>query len=183
MLYDIKYNRASRKWSRKQNLVRFLWAILKPLFRMSPRTFWWFRNALLRFFGAKIGKNCRIHPSVEIEIPWNLQLSDNVGVGHKVVLYALGKINIGADCTISQFAHLCAGTHDYNSKGFDLIKSEIEIGDRSWVGSNAFVGPDVHIASDVIIGACAVVFSNVNEGAVVVGNPGKVIKIRPNVNV
>ena len=131
-------------------------------------------------FGAKIGRNCRIHPSVEIEIPWNLQLKDNVGVGHKVVLYALGPINIGADCTISQFAHLCAGTHDYESEDFELIKSEIEIGDRCWVGSRAFIGPDVQIASDVIIGACAVVFANVSKGSVIVGNPGKVIKTRLN---
>lgn len=57
---------------------------------------------LLRLFGAKIGKNVVIRPSVKITYPWKLTLGDYAWVGDDVNLYTLGEITIGAHSVISQ---------------------------------------------------------------------------------
>ncbi len=59
-------------------------------------------SLLLRLFGAKIGKNVVIRPSVKITYPWKLTVGDYAWVGDDAVLYTLGEINIGAHAVISQ---------------------------------------------------------------------------------
>lgn len=59
-------------------------------------------SLLLRLFGAKIGQNVVIRPSVKITYPWKLTVGDYAWVGDDAVLYTLGEINIGAHAVISQ---------------------------------------------------------------------------------
>jgi putative colanic acid biosynthesis acetyltransferase WcaF len=109
--FDVEANRRSRKWSNVELGKRVLWALLRPLFSLSPRIIWGWRRMLLRCFGAEIGNNVHIYPTVQIIIP-NLTIGDGAAVGDRAILYALGPITIGGGVTISQGAHLCAGTHD-----------------------------------------------------------------------
>ena len=62
-------NRAQAKWTRKELVLRVLWAAVSPAFRMSPRIFWGWRRLLLRSFWAKVGAEAQIYPSVLINIP------------------------------------------------------------------------------------------------------------------
>ncbi len=52
------------------------------------------------------------------------------------------------------------------------------IGDRVDIGSNCVIIGGVHIGDDAIIGAGSVVVNDVPSRAVVVGNPGRVVRIR-----
>ena len=55
----------------------------------------------------------------------------------------------------------------------------IEIGNDVWIGANAVILPEVkQIGDGAIIGAGSVVFKDVPPYAVVLGNPGRVIKYR-----
>jgi sugar O-acyltransferase (sialic acid O-acetyltransferase NeuD family) len=45
-----------------------------------------------------------------------------------------------------------------------------------FIGAGAVICPEIHIGRNAVIGAGAVIVRNVPEGAVVAGNPGKVIK-------
>jgi putative colanic acid biosynthesis acetyltransferase WcaF len=112
---------------------------------------------------------------VDIIIPWNLKIGEDATVGNKVILYALGAIEIGAKATISQNAHLCAGTHDYRKPDFPLLKTPISIGEGAWVCADAFIGPNLSIGDFAIVGARAVVVRNVAPGTVVAGNPAREI--------
>jgi putative colanic acid biosynthesis acetyltransferase WcaF len=126
---------------------------------------------LLRLFGAQIGRNVHIHPSVYITIPWNLSIGDKTAVGDRVILYALGPIVIGECVTVSQYAHLCAGTHDWRDPVMRLIKTPITIGNGAWICADAFIGPGVTVGARAIVGARAVTMRNVAPGAIVSGNP------------
>jgi len=179
MSTDISSNRAARKWSRAELAGRLLWTIAVPLFRFSPRILWGWRRALLRAFGAKIGKYAHIYPTVRITIPWNIDIGEEAAVGDHAILYALGPIRIGARATISQYAHLCAGTHDWRDPAMPLVKTPIVIGDDAWVCANAFVGPGVTIGQRAILGAGAVTMKDVEAGAIVGGNPARRIADRP----
>ena len=55
-----------------------------------------------------MGDGVRVRPTAAVEIPWNLELADDVIVGDYAILYSLGKITIGRATMISQYAHLCA---------------------------------------------------------------------------
>ena len=56
---------------------------------------------MLRTFGASVGDNAHIYPSVKIAIPWNLIIGDQAAIGDGAILYCLGPITIGHQATIS----------------------------------------------------------------------------------
>jgi len=175
---EIECRRRLRKWSKWDLARRVIWGFLSPCFRFSPRLFWGWRRFLLRAFGAKIGAGVRIYPDVKILIPWNLTLGSWVTVGSNVTLYALGEIVVGQKATISQNAHLCAGTHDYQSPTFELIKSSINIGPSVWICADSFIGPSVSVGAGAVVAARSVVIKDVEELVVVGGNPARYIKCR-----
>jgi putative colanic acid biosynthesis acetyltransferase WcaF len=175
---DIAANRAARKWSRKELAGRLLWDLAAPVFALSPRPLWGLRRALLRAFGARIGRNVHILPSVRITIPWNLDIGDEAAVGEGAILYALGPIRIGRQATISQYAHLCAGSHDFTRADMPLLKPPIEIGEGAWICADAFVGPGVTVGARAVLGARAVAMKHVAPGLIVAGNPARPIRKR-----
>jgi putative colanic acid biosynthesis acetyltransferase WcaF len=175
---DIAANRSSSKWTRGELAMRVLWVVATPLFRLSPRPLWGWRRALLRAFGARIGDEAHIYPSVRIVIPWNVEIGAYAAVGDGVLLYALGPISIGAKATVSHGAHLCAGTHDYTRLDFPLVKAPIRIGEGAWICADAFVGPDVTVGDYAIVGARGVAIGDVPAWTIVAGNPAKFVRER-----
>lgn len=171
-------NRRASKWTRRELAKRILWSLTQPLFRWSPRPTWGWRRLLLRIFGATVGWEARVHPTVLITMPWNLTLGDYAAVGDRAILYALGPISIGASATISQNAHICAGSHDYRRPNMPLLKLPISIGNGAWICADAFVGPGVDVGVLAIVGARAVVTKNVTSNTIVAGNPAKQIGVR-----
>jgi putative colanic acid biosynthesis acetyltransferase WcaF len=175
---DISANRSAIKYSRKELFLRVLWGSGKIAFRLTPRPFFGLRRLILRVFGAKVGVNVNIYPSALIYYPWNLEIGDDSSIGEWALVYNLGSVRIGSRTTISQRAHLCAGTHDYRSPALPLIKPPIVIGDEVWVCADAFVGPNVTVGAGAVVGACSVVTRDVEPLAVVAGNPARFIKSR-----
>jgi putative colanic acid biosynthesis acetyltransferase WcaF len=176
---DIAANRRARKWSNRALAARGLWEASWFLFAWSPRQIWGWRNVLLRLFGARIGRRVRIHPSVRIATPWNLIIGNDTAVGDGVILYSLGVITLERDVTVSQFAHLCAGTHDHWRAALPLLKPPISIGKGAWVCADAFIGPDIRVGDYAIVGARAVVTRDVPPWTIVAGNPAREIAKRP----
>ena len=176
---NVRANRRARKWTASELVRRALWAFVQPvLFSLSPRPLWGWRRMLLRCFGAKIGRDVHVFPSVRIAIPWHISIGDDSAVGDGVVLYSLGQIAIGRRATVSQYAHLCAGTHDYRDPAFRLLKKPISIGDGAWICADAFVGPGVVIGTEAILGARGVAVKDVAPGVIAAGNPAKPVKQR-----
>ena len=113
-----------------------------------------------------------IHPSASI--------SRGVEIGRGSVVFPGAVINAGAiigehaiinshatiehDCRIGSFAHVASGVH---------MGSSVVIGDYSLVGTGASIRLRTTIGAKATVGVGAVVVSEVEEGAVVVGNPAK----------
>ena len=166
-------------WTTQQKIVRVLWGITQAtVFRCSPHHFYGWRAWLLRLFGAKLADDVRIRPSVRITIPWNLEIGRDSSIGDFAILYCLGKVILGRSVTISQYAHLCAGTHNATNRAMTLVTSPVTLGDDVWIAADAFVGPGVTVGARSIVGARSGVFKDVPEGVVVGGNPAKFIKNR-----
>lgn len=154
------------------------WLVQSLLFSTSPQFLYGWRVFLLRTFGAKIGKNVIIRPSVKITYPWKLRIGDNSWIGDYVDLYTLGEINIGKNTVISQRSYICTGTHDFTKIDFPIYAQTINIHDSVWIATDVFVAPGVTIHKNVVVGARSSVFNDLAENYVYLGSPAKPIKPR-----
>ena len=164
----------------KNKMLRALWNVVYILlFRpFSGPLFYQWRTLVLRIFGAKIGKHCKIRASVKVWAPWNIDLGDYVALGPNVELYSVDKIVIGTKVAISQKTYICTASHDITKNGSPLITAPICINNFAWVAADAFIGMGVTIGEGAVVGARAAVFKNVEPWTIVGGNPAKPIKKR-----
>lgn len=161
------------------NLKRLLWSVTQgTLFRFSPKNFHGFRVALLRIFGAKVGKSVRIRPNARVEIPWLVEIGDNCGIGDFAELYSLDRIVIGKYVTISQYAYICTGTHETETLAMRLVTKPVIIEDHAWIAAHAFVGLGVTVGKYSILGAKSSLFKDLPPLSIAAGSPARVIKRR-----
>ncbi len=166
-------------FSLANRIARVVWGLVQAtVFRLTPAPLHEVRSMILRAFGAKIGRGVHVYPGAKIWGPWNLEIADEAGVANGVILYTQGKITIGKRAVISQGAHLCAGTHDFEQPGFPLITKPITIGDHAWIAAEAFLHPGVTIGEGTVIGARSVVAKDMPAWTVCAGHPCVPIKPR-----
>jgi acetyltransferase-like isoleucine patch superfamily enzyme len=91
-----------------------------------------------------------------------------------------GNITIGSNCLISQFVSLVASGHG-TSRHSQIAsqsppeKRHIEIRDDVWIGAGATILPGIVVDTGAVIGAGAVVTSNVKPYSIVAGVPARQI--------
>lgn len=167
-------------FTRKNQIARLIWTIVWSLFaRPIPRSLcngW--KLFLLRLFGAKVHKKAVVYSSVDIYMPWNLEMSEYSCLAPEVDCYSAAKIKIGAHTTISQKTYLCAASHDITKINNPLVTGQIIIQDQVWIAADAFIGMGVTIGQGAVVGARACVFKDVEPWTVVGGNLAKYIKKR-----
>jgi putative colanic acid biosynthesis acetyltransferase WcaF len=161
-------------WSLRAKIGRVLWStVAVTLWRWSPRPWNGLRRTLLRLFGATIGRRVAIDPTVRVEIPWNLTIEDDVRVCDGAILYSLGTISIGRGTLIGPFVHICAGTHDYSSPSFWLLRTPIVIESECVILAAAFVAPDVTVRERCVLRERCGVYADTEPGQVYEGNPAR----------
>lgn len=163
---------------RSKIVVQLWWIVQATFFRWSPQFLYGWRRLLLRSFGAKIGRNVIIRPTVKITYPWKLSIGNHSWIGDEVNLYTLGEISIGDHSVISQKSYLCTGTHDYTSSDFRIYAEPIIIEDKCWLATDVYVAPGITIHEGSVVGARSSVYSDLPSNKVCVGNPAKPVKNR-----
>lgn len=166
-------------WTTREKIGRALWMLVgSKVFRLTFHNWYGVRRGLLRLFGATVEKGVRIRPTAHVEVPWNCTFKEGSVVGDRAIIYSLGTITIGRYAVISQYAHLCAGTHDFTDKRFTLIRDPIVIGDGAWISADSFVGPNVTVGDRAILGARASAYKDLEPDTIYAGNPAKNIRRR-----
>lgn len=160
-------------------LLRVVWMTAwLVLARFTPPPLHGWRRLVLRAFGARVGKGARVHASVSVWLPANLEIGENCLIGPGVRLYNQGHITIGARSVVSQRAHICASTHDISDPHFQLVCRPIRIGRQCWVAAEAFVGPGVTMGDRSVLSARGALFTNAEADEVYSGNPAQFLKQR-----
>ena len=173
------FERRSSPYSLREKVARLLWSCVQStLFRCSFHNWYGWRRMLLRAFGARLHATTNLRRTVTIECPWNLAIGAESSVGDRAVLYCLGPVTIGARVTVSQGAHLCAGTHDSRKATMPLLRPPIDIEDDAWIAADAFVGPKVRVREGAILGARAVALSDLEAWSIYLGNPAARVRAR-----
>lgn len=159
-------------------LIELLWIVIQALFVKSWLPGSLHRRALLRLFGAKIGRGVTVKPGVRIKFPWRLNVGDHSWLGEDVWIDNLGDVTVGKSCCLSQGAYLCTGNHDWTSPGFDLIVKPITIEDGAWIGARAAIAPNVRIGKGAILGMGSVATRDVEAWTINQGVPARAVGLR-----
>ncbi|MCG9893931.1 MAG: hypothetical protein MH204_00465 [Fimbriimonadaceae bacterium] len=177
---EVDLSRSITGWSIQTKLKRGLWDLVQAiLFRPTPKLFFWgWRAGLLRLFGARLGRNVKIHPRAKILVPWNLDFGENVVIGADVDVYSFAKITIGDNGMVSQRTFLCTGSHDPGDPILPLIFEPIEIGANAWVAAECFVGPGRRIGEGSVVAARSVVVKDLPDWMICAGHPCRPLKPR-----
>ncbi len=160
-------------------VIRVVWGIAwLVLCRFTPPPLHGWRRLVLRAFGAKVGKRARVHASVNIWLPANLELGANALIGPRARIYNQAAIRIGERAIVSQDSTICASTHDVADPDFQLVLRPVEIGPRCWVAAEAFVGPGVTMNEGAVLGARGALFDDAESWTIYRGNPASAVKAR-----
>ncbi len=110
----------------------------------------------------------------------NYNIGEKVTIGLGSILFACENITIGDNSMIAVGVIIHTSTHDYAAHPMwkYRIDRPVYIGDYSWIGAGAIILPGVRIGRNAVVGAGSVVTANVPEGAIVAGNPARIIKHR-----
>lgn len=158
--------------------VQIWWFCQLLFFNLSPQFMYPWRRYILRIFGAKIGKNVIIRPTVRVTYPWKLTIGNNSWIGDDVVLYSLGEIEIGSNTVISQKTYLCTGSHNFKRRNFPIYAKKIFIDSECWLATDVYVGPGVTIGKGTIVGARSSVYNDLPSRKICFGNPARIVRER-----
>jgi putative colanic acid biosynthesis acetyltransferase WcaF len=122
------------------------------------------RVALLRLFGAHIGRGVILRNGVRVHWPWKLSIGNDTWIGVDAWLLNLEPITIGDNVCISQGALLCTGSHDADSHSFEYDNAPIRVMDGAWIAARAVVLRGVTVGQCALVGAAALVVSDVPDG-------------------
>jgi len=110
-------------------------------------------------------------------------IGDGVHISRDVIIVAARQVMIGDGVTFGPRAIVYDNNHGFMDDACSVMlqgvrSSPVTIGSFSWIGANAIVLPGVEIGEASIVAAGAVVTKSVPPGALVAGNPARVIKFR-----
>jgi len=147
----------------------------------------------------KIGKNCKIHPTVIMDvdglkvvnapngekIPFIhtgcVEIGDNVEIGPYTVIHraTMQKTKISSGCkmgALNNIAHnCCIGKNNIIAAGV-VFNGGVKTGENCWIGSNSVFRQRVYIPKDSIIGMGSVVTKTLEKTGIYAGNPARFIK-------
>ena len=118
-----------------------------------------------------IGNNVIFMNRVHIAAINNIEIADDVLIGSNVLITDHFHGKPGLDKPQAKGIH--PALRDLNSRG------GVTIGERVWIGDGVCIMPGVSIGVGAVIGANAVVTKSVESGAVVAGNPARVVSRSP----
>ena len=153
-------------------LKQWLWYLCNVFFfksSLAPHS--GLKVFLLRLFGAKVGREVIIKPSVNIKFPWKLAIGDHSWIGEGVWIDNLANVFIGRSVCLSQGAFLLTGNHDFKKITFDLITAAIVIEDGVWIGAAAIVCPGVTCGTHAVLSVASVATGNLEANFIYKGNP------------
>lgn len=158
------------------------------------------QRALALEFPCRFGQDCFVSPQALLGGLDALELGDRSWVAAGAVVRS-GHVVLGADCSINAYAVVAgqvkfgngvrmaslAAVYGFNHRfertdvpihGQGLEIRGVVIEDDVWIGSHAVVVDGMTVGRGAVIAAGAVVTKDVPPGAVVAGNPARVIKTR-----
>lgn len=159
--------------------VRALWLVVEALVLLNPiLVSYRFKVAVLRMFGARVGRGLVIKPGAHVKYPWRLWIGDDCWIGERAWIDNMEDVTLGSNVVVSQGAYLCTGNHDWSDRVMPLTPSPIRIEDGAWIGAFARIAPGTTIAPGSIVALGGVLFSDTEPWGIYRGNPAERVGTR-----
>lgn len=137
------------------------------------------RRELLGELLGSMGENTYIEPTFRCDYGSNIYVGQQFYANFDCVILDVCEVRIGDYCFLAPGVHIYTATHPLDpmerNSGLEYGRP-VTIGNNVWIGGRAVIVPGVTIGDNVVIAAGAVVTKDVPNGAVVGGNPAKIIK-------
>ncbi len=159
-----------QNWLLDAKLLFLTWVGLVP--------FHSFRILFYRFAGLRIGRASRIHIGCRFYNPRNIIIGADTIVGDNAFLDGREKLIIGNHVSIASGVWIYNSQHDIDSEDFHAIEKPVTVDDYVFIGPRSIILPGVKIGYGAVVGAGAVVTSDVLEKTVVGGVPARLIRKR-----
>lgn len=154
---------------------------------------------------ASLGKGVVFEPGVLVFHPENIEIQDDVYIGHYTILkgyhlnkmvickgtwigqqcffHSAGGIEIGCNVGIGPGVKILTSSHSLDNINGPILHNSVEFGpvrikDNSDIGVNAVILPGVTVGEGAQIGAGSVVTKSVDDYAVVAGVPATLLYYR-----
>lgn len=137
------------------------------------------RRAILTELVGELGADTEVRPPFYCDYGTQIRFGARVFANFGLIALDVAEITIGDDVQLGPNVQLLTPTHPLDPEQrrarWEAAKP-IAIESNAWLGGGAIVLPGATIGENAVVGAGAVVTRNVPAGAVVVGNPARVVK-------
>lgn len=143
-----------------------------------------FKTAFLRLFFS-IGQNTYISYHTLFVSPHTrqnayLRLGNNVGIEHSCFIDYSGGLSIDDNVWVSEGVFIATHGHRIDTRRpkreHPVVHTPLHIGEDAWIGASVIILDKVtRVGQGAIIGAGSVVTRDVDDWAIVAGNPARVI--------
>jgi acetyltransferase-like isoleucine patch superfamily enzyme len=103
-------------------------------------------------------------------------------INRHTIVNAHGRVDIGQGCMIGPFCYITDGNHgmaaDAPVRKQPMVVKPVVFEEDVWLGAHVTVLPGVRLGKGCVIGAGAVVNTDIPAGAIAAGIPARVIKYR-----
>ena len=113
----------------------------------------------------------------------DIVLGDHVNIGFHSEIFSGSSVTVGSHGLFAAYTYLVGGGHEFERVDVPVIEQErsskgIVLGENVWLGTGAKVLDGVRIGRNVVVGANGVVTEDLPDGAVAVGIPARVVRMR-----
>jgi maltose O-acetyltransferase len=136
---------------------------------------------LLRALLGAIGEGSELRAPFFCDYGFNIFIGCGVFLNFNCVLLDVGMIHIGDYTQIGPAVQIYAADHPRDAarrRACLELGRPVRIGSAVWIGGGAIILPGVTVGDGAIIGAGSVVTRDVPPGAIVKGNPARVVPRR-----
>ncbi|PZF13066.1 DapH/DapD/GlmU-related protein [Curtobacterium sp. MCLR17_034] len=137
------------------------------------------RSRALGALGNRINRTAVINAHVTIAGRATLSVGARTFLNEGIYLDLSDQIVIGEDCAIGHEVLFTTATHRLGKstrRAGESVIHPIVVGDGTWVGSRATILPGVRIGSGCVVGAGAVVTSDIPNDSIYAGVPARLIR-------
>ena len=151
-------------------------------FCVKPLESWYQRELVVRQLERldQLGAGVSVPGSIHLGSPGSVRMGDNVHLSLRFHIKGAGKVTIGSHVRIGDDVLILTENHKYDANeclpyGKERIFKDVTIGDCVWICDRVLIMPGANIGEGAVLGAGAVVASDIPPLAIVTGSPARVL--------
>jgi len=107
-------------------------------------------------------------------------VEDGANIGFNCELFSASRVRVGKGTLLAAYCYLIGGDHEFSDPSVSVLDQKrtsagVDVGEGAWLGAGAKILDGVRIGNRAVVGAGAVVRHSVDDGAIAVGVPARIV--------